>query len=101
MEQLMRAALGASILAALLFALSGCAQTPHINTAPPPPQVVTVDKVVTVPCVKPSDIPPEPPRVGSQLNGDAPHDLEIIFASALGLRQWGEKQAALLAGCVG
>ncbi|AYJ86215.1 hypothetical protein D3Y57_09860 [Sphingomonas paeninsulae] len=82
------------ILAALL--LSGCGvATPH-----PVVEHTVVEKVpVAVTCYKAADLPVEPAKVAKDLTGDAMHDLDLISASALRLRRWGQSEAALLAGC--
>lgn len=55
-----------------------------------------VEVPTPVPCINPSDIPPEPKQVGEQFNGDAKHDLEILAPSALELRKWGQELRALI-----
>jgi hypothetical protein len=53
-----------------------------------------------VACVSPEQVPPEPPHVTEQLDGDAVHDLGIVAPSALELRKWGETLYALIVpGC--
>jgi hypothetical protein len=47
-------------------------------------------------CVDPADIPPEPPQVGDQFNGDAKHDLGVLAPNALELRAWGRSLRALI-----
>ena len=81
----------------LAFALSGCGNPPHPHVDPPP---IIVEKVpVAVDCVDKADIPAEPPKVGGQLTGDAPHDLDIVTASAIHLRNALTKALALLGAC--
>lgn len=80
-----------------LAALSGCgAQTP-----PPAVEIrtITVEKPVAVACVDKASIPAEPPKVATQLTGDARHDLDIVSGSALRLRQALKETFALLAPC--
>ena len=86
----------ATLLAALL--LAGCA-----GRVPPPAieaRVVTVTVPVAISCVKASDIPAEPAKIGDRLTGDAARDLPVVAASAVRLRAWGGQLAALLGGCV-
>lgn len=78
--------------------LAGCA-----GRAPPPAiaaRVVTVDRPVAISCVKASDIPAEPPRIGDRLTGDAAADLPVVAASAVRLRAYAGQLAALLGGCI-
>jgi hypothetical protein len=80
----------------LVFLLSGCAALHRhdpIAAAPPPPAPPAA-------CVDVSQIPDEPPMVGSKFNGDARHDLQVLAPNALALRQWGEKLQTLLQGCM-
>ena len=61
-------------------------------------------RIVEVPvphaCVDPAQVPTEPPQVGSQLTGDAVHDLGIVAPSALELRAYGRALRALIVpGC--
>lgn len=86
-----------SCIATSLFT-SGCATD---QSGPPAVETrtVTVDRPVAVMCVKRSDIPAEPARVAGQLNGQAAHDLDIVSASAIALRQAYREAAALLQGC--
>ena len=82
------------LIASLL--LSACnAQTPHPTVDVP----VIVKVPVAVACYSASDIPAEPAKVNKDLTGDAMHDLDIVSASALRLRAWGQSEAALLSGC--
>ncbi len=75
----------------LMLLLAGCTPMPKpAETPPPPPQA----------CVDASQIPAEPPTVGSKFNGDAKHDLQILAPNAIALRQWGEQLQALLQGCL-
>lgn len=86
------------LIVAAAIGLSACS-----TTQPPPPAVqirtVTVDRPVAVACVRKSDIPAEPPKVASQLTGEARHDLDIVGASALRLRQALNETFALLEPC--
>ena len=86
----MRAFLLVSILV-----LAGC-KTPEAQV-----QVQHVIVPAPVKCVDPTQIPKEPPRVSSQFNGDAKHDLEVLAPSAQALRQWGQEMRDLLESCVG
>lgn len=94
------AAIFARISAGLvLVSVAGCG-----NPSAPPPAVevrtVTVKVPVPTACVDKASIPAEPPKVGSQLTGDARHDLDVVSASALRLRQALKEAFALLSGCV-
>jgi hypothetical protein len=77
------------------LALAGCTK--------PEPQIQVQQVIVPAPvkCVDPTQIPKEPPRVSSQFNGDAKHDLEILAPSAQALREWGQEMRGLLERCVG
>ena len=77
------------------LALAGC------KTPEPKMQVQHVIVPAPVKCVDPNQIPREPPRVGSQFNGDAKHDLEILASSSQALREWGQEMRTLLERCVG
>jgi hypothetical protein len=85
-------------IAAIALALTACATAPT-----PPPAVVVrtveVDRPLPVPCVKQSDIPTMPEKVGSQLNGDAVHDLDIVAAALIRAMTALDKSAALLSAC--
>ena len=80
----------------MLIALSGCVDTP-----PPAIEVrtVTVSVPIATACVSPAQVPAEPPHIGSQLNGDAAHDLDIVSASAIRLRSYAEELSAIVTGC--
>jgi hypothetical protein len=78
----------------LTIALGGCGTTKE-----PGIEIREVPVPTPVACVKADQIPAEPEKVGSQLSGDARHDLSIIAESALELRKWGQQLNALLAGC--
>jgi hypothetical protein len=62
-------------------------------------QVRTVQVPVPQPCLPVDEIPPEPAKVASLLNGIAAHDLAIVAASALDLRAWGQQMEAALRAC--
>lgn len=62
-------------------------------------EVRTVRVPVPQPCLPADQIPPEPPKVASLLNGIAAHDLAIVAASALDLRAWGQEMEAALRAC--
>lgn len=82
------------IFPVLAFALAACQHTE------PGIEVRTVEVPTPVRCVDPADIPPEPPQVGDQFNGDAKHDLGILAPNALELRSWGRTLRALIVpGC--
>ena len=66
---------------ASLALLTGCAGPVAVET-----RVVRETVPIPVPCVKPTDIPIMPPRVGSQLTGDAVNDASVLAAYALRLR---------------
>lgn len=79
----------------LALALAGC-KTPEAQV-----RVQHVIVPAPVKCVDPAQIPKEPPRVSSEFNGDAKHDLEILAPSAQALREWGQVMRSLLERCVG
>jgi hypothetical protein len=83
----------------LAIALSACNDARPVPLPPVQVKTITVDRPVAVPCVKRSDVPAMPPKVGSQLNGDAGHDLNIVSASALRLRAALGRALALLGAC--
>ena len=75
---------------ALMLALTGCATDQQgIRT-------VLVPSPTPVACVDPAQVPAEPPQVGSQLTGDAVHDLGIVAPSALELRACSGSHSYLL-----
>jgi hypothetical protein len=81
-------------IVALVAALTACA-TDQAGV-----RVEQVRVPTPVPCVDPAQVPAEPPQVGSQLTGDAVHDLGIVAPSALELRKWGRTLYALIVpGC--
>lgn len=85
------------LIVAAAIGLSACgAQTP-----PPAVEIRVVEKKIPVPvaCVKKEDIPAEPPRIASELTGEARHDLDITGKSAVRLRQALKETFALLAPC--
>jgi len=84
-----------TLAAALL--LAGCATTRE----PPAVQVRTAEVKVPVPvaCVDAKAVPEEPAKVGDKLNGQAAHDLDLVSASAITLRQWGRELRALVTPC--
>jgi hypothetical protein len=77
-----------------LLLLGGCAALqshPQAAAKPPPPAPAA--------CVEASQIPAEPPMVGSKFNGDAKHDLQVLAPNAQALRQWGQELRTLLEKC--
>ncbi len=57
-------------------------------------------RYVTVPCVaKDQQLPAEPPKVASELTGQADADLRVVAGSALRLRAWGTGLRDVLEGC--
>ena len=78
--------------------LGGCAGAPHIDKAPPPPQIVTVDHVVRAPCIDAKDMP-APPALGLSLDGDAKHDADILAARVNQLWAVIDRMFALSTGC--
>jgi hypothetical protein len=68
--------------------------------APIAVEVRTVEVPVPVACVKPDQIPAEPPSIRAQLTGNPVVDVMVLAESALALRKWGQEQNALLTGCV-
>lgn len=88
------------ITLASLF-LAGCSGRPRVNTAPPPPRIVTVDRVVAETCVKAGDVPSAPTSIGAQINGDAVHDTRVLAAALLAAEAWQGQTKALLGACTG
>ena len=81
-----------------LISLPGCSIS---DRTPPAVEVrtITVDRPVAVSCLKLSDIPAEPAKIGDKLTGDARRDLDLVAGSATRLRSWGLTMAAMLRGC--
>lgn len=80
-----------------LLTLSACAAK-----LPPPAvelQIQRVEIPVATPCLSADKIPAEPEHVASNLTGDAVHDLDLVTASALRLRNWGAQMHAALEAC--
>lgn len=77
--------------------LSACATTP--TTPAVEIRTVTVEKPVPVACVDRSAVPAEPAKVGGRLNGQAAHDVDVLAASTIQLRQWGRELRALITPC--
>src|SRR5688572_9512007 len=67
------------MLAPALLIAAGCSAT----ATPPAVELRTIEIRVPVPqpCLSAEQIPAEPPRIASQLNGDARHDLDLVAAS--------------------
>lgn len=80
-----------------LALISACSTTP--TARPVAEKIVTVSVPVPVACVDASKVPSEPGRVASELTGDARRDLDIVSASALDLRTWGQSLMALIGPC--
>lgn len=60
----------------------------------------TTTRYATVYCLsKDQQLPAEPPKVHSQLTGDASKDVSILAGSAIRLRAWGEGLNTILEGC--
>ena len=83
-----------AIIASLLL-LSACKTTP----GPVEVRVQRVNVPVSVSCIAPGQIPKAPPRIGHLMNGDAQHDLNIVAASAVRLRAYGDVLLALVTAC--
>lgn len=84
---------------ALIVSLAGCG---GVQSTPAPPtevRTVTVNVPIATPCVSASNIPAGPPHVGSRLNGDSVHDLDVVAAIDLRLRAALGKALALLGAC--
>ncbi|KUR71161.1 hypothetical protein AQZ52_10845 [Novosphingobium fuchskuhlense] len=79
------------------FTLAGCA-----HSTPPAIEVRTerVEVPVPVPCIKASDVPGVPPRVGDKLTGNAVSDADLLAADALRLSSALDQAMALISGCV-
>lgn len=87
-------------LIALIVALALTACT-HADT-PPPAIDVRIQRVeipVPAPCLAKDKIPAEPEHIAGKLTGDARHDLDLVSASAIRLRSWGEAMQAALRAC--
>ena len=83
------------IRTATLFALAG-----PILLAGCGPTGPKIEKVpVPIPCVPASAIPAEPAFDRSTLNGNAVHDLDLVTAWALQLKDWGDRMHAALVSC--
>lgn len=76
--------------------LAGCAH-------PPPPAIEVRTEIVKVPvpvaCIKASDVPAVPPRVGDNLTGNAVSDADLLAAAALRLSAALDQAMALISGC--
>lgn len=84
-------------LSGTAFTLAGCTQTP------PPAIEVRIERVevpVPVACIKASDVPGMPPRVGDKLTGNAVNDADLLAADVLRLRSALDQALALISGCV-
>ena len=99
MNRLLRVGVALAWLGLVGFLLAGCAARPHVNIAPPPPRIVTVDRVVVETCLRPGDVLPLPAGVGVQINGDAAHDTQILASALLAAEAWEGKAMALLEAC--
>ena len=84
----------ASLLAVALTGLSACSRPGGIEV-----RTVEVKVPVAVPCLRADQIPSEPEKIAGRLTGDAQRDLDIVTASALRLRAWGEAMRAALLAC--
>lgn len=81
------------LAAALALLIAGCAA----HTAPPR----TIEVPVAQPCLPAERIPAAPRFDRAALSGDAAHDLDLVTAYALRLKQWGEALDATLRACAG
>lgn len=82
------------VLAALsALSLAAC------STMKPGVEIRRVEVPVPMPCIPRDQIPDEPQRVGDALTGNAAADLQIVSASALQLREWGQKMRGALLAC--
>lgn len=82
----------------VIIGLSACS----ITKLPPSAvelHAVRVEIPVPMPCLRADQIPAEPERIASKLTGDAAHDLDLVSASALRLRSWGQRMMAALEAC--
>jgi hypothetical protein len=77
--------------------LAACSTTP--TARPVVEKIVTVEKPIPVACVDKAKVPAEPRHVAGDLNGQAVHDLDVVSASAIELRTYGETLAALIQPC--
>lgn len=84
------------LILAAAFTLAGCTHTP-----PPAIEVRTerFEVPVPVPCIKASDVPAVPPRVGDKLTGNAVTDADLLAADALRLSAALDQAMALISGC--
>jgi hypothetical protein len=82
-------------LAALV--LAGC------NGRTPPPAIEVRTEIMKVPvpvaCIKASDVPAMPPRVGDKLTGNAVLDADTLAASLLRARSALDQALALISSC--
>ena len=83
----------------IAFSLAGCGGMPRPDPVIKPPQIITVDKVVTTQCLTPADIRPRPAPVKGSLTGDAVHDVDILAARVIDDDAWADVAAALLTKC--
>lgn len=87
----------ALFMLAAFCAICGCSTAP--TARPVAEKIVTVKVPQPVACVDAAKVPSEPSHVAGDLNGQAVHDLDIVSASAIELRGWGEKLFALIQPC--
>lgn len=97
LDRMLSRLLAGSMLSGAALMFSGCSATP--TARPVTEKIVTVEKPVPVACVDKAKVPAEPRHVAGDLNGQAVHDLDVVSASAIELRGWGERLAALIQPC--
>lgn len=83
----------------IALSVAGCGGMPRPDPVIKPPQIITVDKVVTAQCVTQADIKPRPAPVKGTLTGDAVHDVDILAARVIDDDAWADVAAALLDKC--
>lgn len=69
------------------------------STVSPGIEIRRVEVPVPTPCLPRDKVPSEPQRVGDKLTGNAAADLQIVSASALQLREWGQTMHGALIAC--
>ena len=82
------------------LALAACGPSVQVDHPVSVPKVVTVERVVTVPCIEPEQVPAAPALAGDNLTGDAVQDVSTVAANKLRWQGYAGELAALIKGCV-